>query len=363
MSKRICIIGAGTVGLSMALKILEEVKDTDAVEITIVAEAFTNQTTSYGSGGLWEPYQIVGTPDDLINKWGEYSFQHFMKLHMSPYASQAGIQLMQAYSLFTAEESTTLELPSWKSIALDFKVLGNKELRQMMLPDRFATAFSFTTLVVTQKYYMNFLTKTLESRGVRFEQRKVESLVDLYESGYDAIINCAGLGSHGLIDDKDMYPIRGQVVRVKAEWMNSIWFWGPDDRKSYIIPNVDSVVLGGTAEKGNWDTTPSIQETERILSDICQVFPAFRDAPIESVWVGLRPGRTPVRLECEKVPISNGTHSHRHLQLVFHCYGHGGSGITLAMGCAHDLVTNLLIPELFPEQLVVVSNHSIRSKL
>jgi hypothetical protein len=25
---------------------------------------------------------------------------------------------------------------------------------------------------------------------------------------------------------------------------------------------------------------------------------------------------------------------------VVHCYGHGGSGITLAMGCAHDVATN-----------------------
>lgn len=357
MAKRICIVGAGVVGLSMAMKIIEEIKDEKSVEISILAENFTNQTTSYGSGGLWEPYQIIGTPNDLINKWGETSFQYFMKLYYSVHASEAGIQLMQAYSLYTAEECINLKLPSWKDIALDFKVLGNQELRQMMLPERFVKAFSFTTLVITQKYYMNFITKILESRGVKFEQRKLNCLSELNQFKYDAIINCAGLGSHGLLDDTDMYPIRGQVVRVKAPWMTSIWFWGPDDRKSYIIPNVDSVVLGGTADKNNWDTTPSILETERILGDVCEVFAAFRSAPIESVWVGLRPGRTPVRLEFEKMLIDN-----KRTQLIFHCYGHGGSGVTLAMGCAHDLVTNLLIPELFPEQLSECY-HLLHSKL
>lgn len=355
MTKKICIVGAGTVGLSMALKVLEEVQD--SVEITIVADTFLNQTTSFGSGGLWEPYQILGTPDELVNKWGEIAFKHFMELHVSPHAAEAGIQLMQAYSLYTAEESMTLEPPSWKDIALDFKQLGNKELRQMMLPERFVTAFSFSTLVVTQKYYMSFLMKTLESRGVRFEQKKLQSLRDLNGRGFDAIINCAGLGSHGLISDSEMYPIRGQVIRVRAPWMNSIWFWGPDHRKSYIIPNVDSVVLGGTAEKGNWDITPSIRETERILSDVCEVFPAFRQAQIENVWVGLRPGRTPVRLECEEV--QGGAMGDKNTKYIFHCYGHGGSGITLAMGCAHDLVNNLLIPKLFPKQL----SSSLHSKL
>jgi hypothetical protein len=29
---------------------------------------------------------------------------------------------------------------------------------------------------------------------------------------------------------------------------------------------------------------------------------------------------------------------------IFHCYGHGGSGITLAMGCAQDLVQNHILP-------------------
>jgi hypothetical protein len=51
-------------------------------------------------------------------------------------------------------------------------------------------------------------------------------------------------------------------------------------------------------------------------------------APIENVWTGLRPGRTPLRLECEELNI------HGKIIHIIHCYGHGGSGITLAMGCA-----------------------------
>lgn len=66
--KRIAIIGAGTVGLSVALRILE-VYNHNQVEIEIIAAEFLSQTTSYGSGGLWEPYQIAGTDDEMINQW------------------------------------------------------------------------------------------------------------------------------------------------------------------------------------------------------------------------------------------------------------------------------------------------------
>ena len=44
--------------------------------------------------------------------------------------------------------------------------------------------------------------------------------------------------------------------------------------------------------------------------------------------VGLRPARRTVRLEA--VPGETGT--------VVHCYGHGGSGVTLAWGCADDVL-------------------------
>ena len=54
----IVIIGAGVVGLSCAHQILAKLGDN--VHITVISEGFTNQTTSFGSGGLWEPYQIAG---------------------------------------------------------------------------------------------------------------------------------------------------------------------------------------------------------------------------------------------------------------------------------------------------------------
>ncbi len=70
----------------------------------------------------------------------------------------------------------------------------------------------------------------------------------------------------------------------------------------------------------------------------------------ENAWVGLRPGRAPLRLDSESVQRSRGgravsSRSEQPLHIV-HCYGHGGSGVTLGMGCAQDVVVNHLGPLL-----------------
>jgi D-amino-acid oxidase len=61
----------------------------------------------------------------------------------------------------------------------------------------------------------------------------------------------------------------------------------------------------------------------------------------ERVWVGLRPGReNGCRLDSEYVDCSG-----RKI-LVARCYGHGGAGVTLSMGCAHDIVVNHVLPAM-----------------
>ncbi|KAK6043746.1 hypothetical protein COOONC_18749 [Cooperia oncophora] len=60
--------------------------------------------------------------------------------------------------------------------------------------------------------------------------------------------------------------------------------------------------------------------------------PALKKAKVMSHHVGLRPGRSDVRLEAE-IKTSNGKKV-----LIVHNYGHGGSGVTLFWGCAMDVV-------------------------
>lgn len=49
---------------------------------------------------------------------------------------------------------------------------------------------------------------------------------------------------------------RGQVMRVKAPWIKHYY---NNNGQFYVIPNLETVVLGGTTQKDDWNTTISEQ--------------------------------------------------------------------------------------------------------
>lgn len=64
---RVAIIGGGIIGICSAIKILEHLKSSDSpVEVTVLSETFSPNTTGDGSAGLWGPYLLGGTPTDRV---------------------------------------------------------------------------------------------------------------------------------------------------------------------------------------------------------------------------------------------------------------------------------------------------------
>ena len=53
--------------------------------------------------------------------------------------------------------------------------------------------------------------KQFSDLGGEIVNRKVESLSEL--SGFDVVVNCAGLGARDLVGDRELHPLRGQVVQ------------------------------------------------------------------------------------------------------------------------------------------------------
>lgn len=66
MVKKIAIVGAGVVGLSCAVKITEFLKTNENVDVSLISEKFSPNTTGDGSAGLWGPYLIGDTASDKI---------------------------------------------------------------------------------------------------------------------------------------------------------------------------------------------------------------------------------------------------------------------------------------------------------
>lgn len=186
---------------------------------------------------------------------------------------------------------------------------------------------SVTAAHCSSRHYTSYLTERLRRSGVVLQQARVTSVSEV--SQYDVVVDCCGLESRELFNDPELHPIRGQVVRVHAPWVTQCYFNDP----FYVIPNREFLVLGGTSQLGDGNTLVSVDDKERILRGCCELIPSLAAAEVVDDWVGLRPGRVKVRLETKEVPLEGG----RRLPVV-HNVGHGGSGLTLAWGCAGDVV-------------------------
>lgn len=179
---------------------------------------------------------------------------------------------------------------------------------------------------VVIKFCLNVFPRFRKAGGL-VQQRKVNSLEELSDS-YDIIVNCSGLGSKTLVGDTQMYPVRGQIIKMEAPWLQH--FTRDGDGKTYIYPGIHSVTVGGTRQEGDWQLQVDKGDTESILERCIRLEPSLSKAKVLSEWVGLRPGRRNLRVEWELVQLQG-----RRVPVI-HNYGHGGCGVTLAWGTALD---------------------------
>ncbi|KAJ2557929.1 hypothetical protein EV175_001053 [Coemansia sp. RSA 1933] len=237
-------------------------------------------------------------------------------------------------------------------------VPGAREISVDLLPDGVAYGVEYTTLTINVPLYLAYMMNLFITNGGSFVQRRISHIseaADVCKEGTGPfIINCTGLGSLSIggVEDKNMYPIRGQTLLVRAPNVKRT-ITRKGNVFGYVIPRGDgTVIIGGTAEKNSWDKCPSSDTTETIMHRVLDLEPALVQeegiasmiskedkvtdlrARILAVNVGFRPARVGgVRLEHETI----NTTTHGKLQ-IFHCYGHGGFGYQSSLAYAKDVL-------------------------
>tara|TARA_X000000950_G_C13499545_1_gene491203 strand:- start:54 stop:620 length:567 start_codon:yes stop_codon:yes gene_type:complete len=182
------------------------------------------------------------------------------------------------------------------------------------------------TQVIEMPIYLNWLMERFKVLGGKLKKQEVTSFSDVSDD-FSVIVNCTGLSSGELCHDSEVYPVRGQIIRIKP-LIGEMHLDQQVPTLAYIVPRSNDMIIGGVAQEGNWNTEATIEDRNFIIDKASKIIPGIKDAEIIEDIVGLRPGRTEVRLEKEL--ISGRT--------VIHNYGHGGSGVTLSWGCAEEIV-------------------------
>lgn len=305
---RAVVVGAGVIGMTSAIRLLEA-----GFDVRIVAREMSPRTTSDIAAAIWYPY--LADPPERVLPWSRATLETLETLA----GDTAGVREIRLLELFAGPA----EEPWWKAALPGFAWADDREL-----PPGYWTAYDLRVPLIDTSIHMPWLARRVAALGGRLERGTVPSLLEGFGDA-DVLVHCAGLDAENLAGDPTLVPIRGQIARlspVPGVTTALVDESGPGGL-TYIIPRTTDIVVGGTAQRGERDLTPDRETARTMLERARTLEPRLTTARVLSHAVGLRPGRSTVRLELEWVEG----------RPVLHNYGHGGSGFTLAWGCADDV--------------------------
>jgi D-amino-acid oxidase len=296
-----------------------------------------DQTTSNVAAAFFYPFAV----GDYPRRWAAISLDTFRSLSLLP---DAGIIFRKTRTWIETGRSLDQEQSAfWWNELHGVNLRLQTQRLHFDFGDRFGKVdfcgcLEFETAVVDMSRYLRFLFQGLQQRNVPVKIGvRYPSLAAATEGEADVLVNCCGFASRSLTGLTDIRRVWGQSVRVIADQIDTLTFVNRDtfaDSPLYIVPRIADVILGGTfdprPDAGSSLEMPaaSPETTAEIIAKCSVMEPSLKKSRVLESRVGIRPCREKIRLEQEIV----------HEKTVIHNYGHGGSGVTLSWGCAHDVL-------------------------
>ena len=300
---RVIVVGAGVVGLSCAVRLLEAGHD-----VGIVARDLPLETTSAVAAALWRPYRAY--PFERVTAWSRTTYTELETLAR---VDGTGVRMVPGTELHRTAQAE----PWWRDAVPALT-------RVAALGPPYVDGWSFVAPVVEMPVYLPWLAGRVEALGGTITRMALPALPDQAE----VVVNVTGLGARRMAGDPSMLPVRGQVVYVEQVGLDRWWLdAGAGGGPVYVVPRSHDIVVGGTDDEGEWDRRPDPDVAKLILERAVGVVPSLAGARVLGHRVGLRPARPSVRLEAQEAGGGK----------VVHCYGHGGAGVTLSWGCAAEM--------------------------
>ncbi|KAH6892606.1 hypothetical protein B0T10DRAFT_401942 [Thelonectria olida] len=347
----IVIVGAGIVGLDVALVLAEKGY---GQSITVIAEHLPGDTAlNYTSPWAGCNFSAISGTDANALRWDKLGYAHLCKLE-STNGRAAYVRRTQSIELWDCN------VPHDKIKAMSDYLEDFQPVPADQLPDGVKFAASFTTLTIHAPKHILYLYQRLErDYGVRFIRQRLPGLNSAFSSPSTKIVfNCTGNAAKTLpgVEDPKCYPTRGQVLLALAPKVNTNIMRHGKDYETYVIPRPYSnghVILGGYMQKGNGDGATYSYETESILDRTKELSTDVRESNPEVIaaFSGLRPSREGgARVEREDLTVAG------QKRTVVHNYGAGGTGFQAGYGMAVDAVAAA-------EPLLMEIQGGVRSKL
>jgi D-amino-acid oxidase len=269
--ERVAVLGAGVVGLATAFVLLER-----GYRVRVLAREFPPRTQSDAAGAEWFPVGVEPgrTPPerDRFRRMLEAArrrletFARDPSWFVTPRALYEEPEDPHTGSPGAPAGSCGTELraaPAFAPIPLLPPDLLPPATRLARLPfpgPARPGLLRASFLIEPPRFLPRLLGAVLEG-GAVLAHRGFAHESELRELDERVVVACTGLGGRELFGDRELRPVRGQLVHLAPEPLEYLL----THRQGYVVPRSDTVVLGGTWEPGCTDLLPDHALTEAIL--------------------------------------------------------------------------------------------------
>lgn len=271
------VIGAGVIGLTTALRLVET-----GAEVTIYAEAFPAETRSARATGVWSPSSRIGLADAVAPDFGQ-RWERWARAAYPVHQQMVGLvgDPVEFLPQYEVEEPDAVRGPR---ASRDFLHLHRtvrdlqppwQELAPAANPFAPRPAARGQGMIYNVAAYSDRLARLFMLRGGRMVRRAFPDRAAILALPERVIVNCMGFGAKAIWGDEALVPVRGQISWLVPQ---------PEARYALYYDHVsavsrrDGVIVqytGPNDDFGYGDANEVVdpRETEHALATIARLFP------------------------------------------------------------------------------------------
>jgi glycine/D-amino acid oxidase-like deaminating enzyme len=267
--RKVAVVGCGVIGLTMARTLQRR-----GYEVTIYTKAMAPDITSSKATGTWSPAHRLIESDQITDDFRET----FKQMHQTSFLAFQNLLGLGDKVVWTDSYNVRQELRphgdlphndqyAFMRVLPESKLLDNKEH-----PFKAPVVYRSTTMVFNIPSLLKMYTNDFLRFGGTVKIQEFKRLEDFDALPEKCVVNCTGIGAKKITDDPHLTPISGQLAFVIPQQEVN---YRIATKGAYTINRQDGIVVGGTHKMGSWSTTPSREDTEKMVLAIKEVADAM----------------------------------------------------------------------------------------
>ena len=260
-ARQFAILGCGVIGLATATILQQK-----GYPVSIYTQALPPDITSSKATGTWSPSHYL-IDDEYLDKAFLTQWEQDCRLSFKMFQNQLGleeqVEWVDAYGL------SREDFPRGNSpFSLPDLLPKGKRLSPGDHPFYDWQVTRQPRMMFNIPRYLKGLMDGFLAFGGKISIREFHSLEEVDSLPEPCVMNCLGLGAREVFGDENLIPVAGQLSFLLPQPELNYCLMTPG---GYAIPRKDGIVLGGNHIRGSWDTTPSREQTEKVVAALRNV--------------------------------------------------------------------------------------------